>query len=492
MFDKEFYPTPPDVIARMLRHVDIKRDNYILEPSAGKGDILDFIMKSRRNYDTPKIYAIEQNNELRMILNEKDYKVIGDDFLEYNSDMHFDFIIMNPPFSNGDEHLLKAWEILHTGKIVCLLNSETVRNPHTKRRKLLNGIIANNGEVYELGRAFDTAERKTNVEVSMVVLNKVGEDRFKFDINYDKEQKVTLDEETLNNQIATNDVIGNLVTFYDLSRSTITDFLKSYEKIKYYTDPLIVKTYNEEKSLLIETLKKDNSTEGYNYFIEQLKKMSWRKVLDQPSINKYVTSKVREDLSNFIEQKGDMDFTQRNIQNVITELMLNKENILFKCVVDTFEKMCGYDENNKIHVEGWKTNSAYKVNKKVIMPYYISYSNYGWGDSWSVNYRRGFSVEDIDKAMCLIDGAEFDERVTITDALKSQFARIGNSYHNGTNNKCESKYFNLKFYKKGTLHLQFKDDKLWEQFNIMAAQGKNWIGTEDHVEDYKLLLNRGS
>lgn len=37
MFDSEFYPTPPEVIVQMLRHADIKKENYILEPSAGKG-----------------------------------------------------------------------------------------------------------------------------------------------------------------------------------------------------------------------------------------------------------------------------------------------------------------------------------------------------------------------------------------------------------------------------------------------------------------------
>lgn len=489
MFDKEFYPTPPEVIAQMLRHADIKRDNYILEPSAGKGDILDYISKVNRQYDTPKLYAIEQHPELRMILNEKNYKVIGDDFLEYNSDMHFDYIIMNPPFSNGDEHLLKAWDILHTGTIVCLLNSETVRNPHTKRRKLLNGIIADNGEVYELGRAFDTAGRKTNVEVSMVVLKKVGDDRFKFDIKYEKEQKMTLDEETLNNQIATNDVIANLVSFYDISKETVTEFLKAFQKIKFYTDPLIVKNYNEERDILIDTLNCANTNEAYNHFIEELKKRAWYKVLDQPSINKFVTSKVREDLSEYIRQKGDMDFTQRNIKNIITELMLNKENIFFECVVDTFDKMCSFDKNNQVHIEGWKTNSAYKVNKRVIMPYYISYSNNGSWHSWNLDYRRGFTIDDIDKAMCLIDGKDFAKMHGTREAIESQFNIIKtDGYDNGCNNKGESAYFNFKFFKKGTLHLQFKDDKLWEQFNIMAAQGKQWIGTEDHVEDYKRLL----
>lgn len=492
MFDSEFYPTPPEVIAQMLRHADIKRDNYILEPSAGKGDILDYISKVNRSYDTPKLYAIEQHPELRMILNEKDYKVIGDNFLEYSSDMHFDYIIMNPPFSNGDEHLLKAWDILHTGTIICLLNSATVRNPHTMRRKRLNGIIANNGEIYELGRAFDTAERKTNVEVSMVVLKKVGEDRFKFNIEYDKEQKTTLDEETLNNQIATNDVIGNLVSFFNLTKGTAIDLIRTKEKMKFYAEPLIDDNLGyRTKDLLKEIMESDSNNIGYNKFLQSLKSLAWSKVLDQPSINKFVTSSVRQDLHEFIKQKGDMDFTERNIQNIITELMLNKQNILFKCVTDTFDQMCSFDKNNQIHVEGWKTNSAYKVNKRVILPNHIECIDYSSYDDFRLNYRYNYSsgVSDIDKAMCLVDGKDYENIYTIKSALESEFNIIKvDGYQNGTNNKCESEYFNLKFYKKGTLHLQFKDDKLWEQFNIMAAQGKNWIGTEDHVEDYKRLL----
>lgn len=486
MFDKEFYPTPDTVIQKMLNQTKIKSDTYILEPSAGKGDILDYISNNYR-YDRPKMYAIEKNPELRMILNEKHYKVVGDDFLEYNSDMHFDYILMNPPFSNGDEHLLHAWDILHTGEIICLLNTATFQNPHTKRRKQLLELIAENGEVWHLGKAFDTAERKTNVDVSMVVLNKVGEDRFNFDIKYDKEQKTTLDEETLNNQIATKDVIENLVTFYDSSKETVIDFLKSYQKIKFYTDPLIKKMYHEERDLLIETMKCNNLNESYNYFLEDLKRRAWNKVLDQPSINKLVTTKVREDLSEFIRQKGDMDFTKRNIQNIITELMLNKENIFFKCVTDTFERMCSFDKDNKVHIEGWKTNSAYKVNKRVIMPYFIKYYNYG-RNSFSVDWGTGLNIDDIDKAMCLIDGKDYESITTIRDALEKQFRIVEvDNYRNGKNNKCESHYFNLKFFKKGTLHLQFRDDKVWEQFNIMAAQGKRWIGAED-IQDYKQVL----
>lgn len=40
----------------------------------------------------------------------------------------------------------------------------------------------------------------------------------------------------------------------------------------------------------------------------------------------------------------------------------------------------------------------------------------------------------------------------------------------------ESTFFRIKFFKKGTVHLEFKDEHAWAEFNRRAAAGKNWIG----------------
>lgn len=38
--NNEFYPTPKPIVSKMLNDVDLYNFNTILEPSAGKGDIL--------------------------------------------------------------------------------------------------------------------------------------------------------------------------------------------------------------------------------------------------------------------------------------------------------------------------------------------------------------------------------------------------------------------------------------------------------------------
>ena len=43
MFGIQFYPTPPELVGKMLDLVDWERVQFALEPSAGKGDIAEGI-----------------------------------------------------------------------------------------------------------------------------------------------------------------------------------------------------------------------------------------------------------------------------------------------------------------------------------------------------------------------------------------------------------------------------------------------------------------
>lgn len=151
-----------------------------MEPSAGKGDLAElyikFANKNRRygsNFDMDSVDMIEHDANLIALLRGKNYRVIGDDFLTFHSHKHYDLIIMNPPFSNGDEHLLKALELqADGGQIVCLLNAETIRNPYTNRRKVLKQKLAEYGAKIEFVRdAFKHAQRRTDVEVAIVYVN---------------------------------------------------------------------------------------------------------------------------------------------------------------------------------------------------------------------------------------------------------------------------------------------------------------------------------
>jgi len=67
MFNESFYPTPADIATKMYRELEYKSRRTILEPSAGKGDILKALKYS---IDKFKVYCIEQHPDLQAILRE--------------------------------------------------------------------------------------------------------------------------------------------------------------------------------------------------------------------------------------------------------------------------------------------------------------------------------------------------------------------------------------------------------------------------------------
>lgn len=124
MFNKDFYPTPFEVVEKMLDGIDLSKVRTVLEPSAGKGDLIDGLCKvyERRminrysslglrrqdvkaNFD---IDCVEIEPELQAILESKGLRVVGDDFMHFHTHRQYDLIIANFPFSDGARHLRRA------------------------------------------------------------------------------------------------------------------------------------------------------------------------------------------------------------------------------------------------------------------------------------------------------------------------------------------------------------------------------------------------
>src|SRR5690625_3858403 len=123
--------------------------------------------------DALKIDAIENDPRLVNALMGEGYSVVWDDFLTYETYKEYDYIIMNPPFSNGVDHVLKALELaedqLTRCDIYAILNKETINNAYsTKRQELLRKLDGHGADIEYVKDAFVRAERKTDVEVALI------------------------------------------------------------------------------------------------------------------------------------------------------------------------------------------------------------------------------------------------------------------------------------------------------------------------------------
>lgn len=480
MFNKDFYPTPTNIIEKMLEpYVWVSRDGThksfkpkrVLDPSAGKGDILDYIVDNYGGYwgrrELKKdCFAIELESDLVSILNGKKYKVIGTDFLQFSTHLTFDLICMNPPFSTGAKHLLHAWDISKGGDIVCLLNSNTYTNPFSQERVLLKSIIDKYGEVEFLGKCFSsttTAERTTNVDVILVRLEKpktFTEEEFIFsDLN--TESFVLNDFDNIN-ELADRNVLRTYELSYKASITAYKELLQAQDKLNHYRKDIC---YLDTK-----TETKTDYAKQFQEYIEKSNVEAWTVFLRKTKFERYLTNRVRTEFEERFNTQKLIAFTEDNMRNILETLFLSQDSLLTDCIVDGFDLMTQYHKYNRILGEGWKTNKAWYVNSKVILPNIVNI-DYG---RFRINWDKTDVLKDIDRSMCYVSGLQFENITTIVSALEDKFKEVEKNGYSISTNMVKSTFFKLRFYKKGTLHLYFLNEYFWHEFNRIAASKKGF------------------
>ena len=168
-----FFPIPKPIISQMLELADIQEGDRILEPSAGKGDILDMI---RLHHPENETAAIERNGTLLDVLEAKGHLVTQGDFLEHQGD--YNRILMNPPFEKGADitHVRHAYELLAPdGKLVAIMSEGPFFRNDSQATEFRNWLDDVGGISEQLSEdAFNNAEafRKTNVRTRIVTITK--------------------------------------------------------------------------------------------------------------------------------------------------------------------------------------------------------------------------------------------------------------------------------------------------------------------------------
>lgn len=175
----QFYPTGRELgqmAWAMFQDKDVCR---LLEPSAGRGDlVMSSLPLPRHKYDDPRLRfewdAVEIDPAHHALLRERGANVVGHDFLAHVNCAIYSHIIMNPPFNQGAKHVLHAWNTLFDGEIVAIINAETLRNLCSAERAMLARIVSEHGRVQFVKDAFkgDDVLRTADVEVALVHLVK--------------------------------------------------------------------------------------------------------------------------------------------------------------------------------------------------------------------------------------------------------------------------------------------------------------------------------
>ena len=74
--------------------------------------------------------------------------------------------------------------------------------------------------------------------------------------------------------------------------------------------------------------------------------------------------------------------------------------------------------------------------------------------------------EDVIKALCHLTGTDYNSVTSLSQFIDKMKPDWGKWY-----SWC---FFDIRGYKKGTMHFKFQDIKLWERFNRRVAEIKGW------------------
>ena len=468
MFDLEFYPTPEEVVDRMIGGYSL-HNKVILEPHAGSGSMIDAL----RKYMPSEIIACEKHPELAVITKEKADRFLRSDFLTTTSEeiSHIHFIIANPPFSKSIDHVLHMWEIAPPGCIILTLgnydtyyDAERYWHSRGEKFKILGEIINEHGKLECFGKAFENADRKTDCTIGFLHLQKPGSaNEHEFDGYFDLTEEQWPDTQgegviRYNSiQAIVNSVVASVKMFDSVleANRTINGLMGSISGNITFGCFLDKERINRER------------------FKKELQRNAWRKVFAEMNMNKHVTSSVRETLNRFVENQREIPFTFANVFRMIEMIMGTRNQRMDGMLIEAFDKICSFSHANSTAGEKWKTNSNYKVNRVFIHDYICEWrKDYTWThECVHLNYRSNEYINDIIKALCYLTGFDYDKTTPLDYFVRQNKVPWGKWVSWG--------FFEIKGHKKGTMHFKFADEDLWIRFNKTVGKLKGWVLPEE-------------
>lgn len=484
-----FYPTPRELLEKITSTVSWWKLDGILEPEAGKGDIVDYIKEEQS--DRAVIDCIELNPELQATLKGKGYSVVHDDFLTFIPKYHYDLIIMNPPFDNGAAHLLKALSIQkHGGRVICILNAETLRNPYTNERKVLvKELETLNASIsYQKGE-FKSAERATSVEIAVVDVEIPQEEKASV-IMENLKQKYYHDEEgKVITDLIDNDYLAAAVTRYNIEVDAGIQLIREYKALAPYIMNSMKTDSYSEPVLQLKLGEHDSLSESK--YVRRIRYKYWSALFNDERFIGPMTGDMCTSYLEKVRELEQYDFCIANIKELQIQmcgsLVTGIEESIMKLFDDLSHKYSWSSEfDSNIHYyNGWATNKAWYVNKKVILP------ERAWNDLWKkmqYSYTISNKFTDMEKAFNYLAGCPG------ADVRMNSILKAAETMQQTKNISC--KYFDLTFYKKGTVHITFKDMDLLKKLNIFGGKGKNMlpprygkVSYEDMTAEEKAVVN---
>ncbi|HBC87038.1 MAG TPA: hypothetical protein DCZ94_08800 [Lentisphaeria bacterium] len=188
--------------------------------------------------------------------------------------------------------------------------------------------------------------------------------------------------------------------------------------------------------------------------LEKIKGSAWGYLLHRSGVFEFCSIRQRDEINSQMEDEKNLpEFTLDNIQAWFESYAVNIDKLFEDSIKEIFDwlRPWKYDD--------YRTNNREIIGRKVIKT--GMFENI-WNGRMSLVYHRDKYVQAMDNVFHLMDGkgvAKYPGNLVTAIKEACQHGQMS----------CETEYFIVKWYKKGTMHMEFKRLDLLDKVNAKAG-----------------------
>lgn len=488
--DLQYYPTPDwlaDKAWSMFNHKGVER---LLDACAGTGALADawvrkMELSGHRRYQELSIDAVEIDARHHPALREKGIKVVGLDFLTFESGAIYSHVVLNPPFSQGAKHVLKAYDMLWEGEVVAILNAETLRNPYSAERRRLCKLVEDAGRVEFVADAFkgDGVEREAAVEVALVHLVKKAECNEDWigpvidSLQTDKSDLPGSDIFRLPTELTLpNGFVENQCIAFRMAVKAMREQVRASAVATHFANRIgqTMAQASGKVDLDGEKARQSASADGVRAALREkyleLKDRAWTSVLRSTETLQRLSMKVQKQAEAQFKDIAALEFNEQNVHGFLLGLVESQPEMQLDMACDVFDQVTKYWSDNTVFFRGWLSNDRHRANgmrvrtTRFILPGH-STSSYQSTLGWESTQL----LSDFDKVFAMLDGKQRPEF-----GLVALFNTRLKDLRNGQ--RLASDYFEVRYYAQaGTIHFFPRSKTLMDRLNKIVGRRRNWL-----------------
>lgn len=206
------------------------------------------------------------------------------------------------------------------------------------------------------------------------------------------------------------------------------------------------------------------SEDTYEAIINKMKCNAWEAIVNRLKLHKLLSPTRWDELQRKLEDHRQMpEINMKNVADMLTAYQQNAQTFLEESIKEVYDYLRPRSEYKGAEYKTNQRNARFELGRKIILTRMVD-TSFG---TWRVHYgRTEQELVSLDMVFTHLDGEMVPDgyRSPLVDAINTTEAESGRP--------VETKYFRVKAYKNGNLHLEFLRVELLAKFNAVAG-GKN-------------------